>query len=227
MCHWSKYYLWVMMKVFQLLKKDFIIDWRQQNPLTGIVLYLASTLFTTYLAFQGFVSLEVWNALFWIILLFTSINAISKSFIQEERRAYYYFFTCTPLQIMLAKLIYSFTFLSLIGLISVGGFILLLGNPISNYGLFFLNIILGILGLSSAFTMVSAISFRANNRTIMMAVLGFPIILPVLILAVRNGHHILNGYIWMQVQGNILSLLSVDVIIIVLSNILFPFIWKS
>ncbi|MFK7952152.1 MAG: ABC transporter permease, partial [Ekhidna sp.] len=75
-----------MQKILQLIKKDLVVDWRQQNPISGIVLYLASTIFASFMAFQGFVNVEVWNALFWVILLFTSINAISKSFIQEERR---------------------------------------------------------------------------------------------------------------------------------------------
>ncbi|MEP1034501.1 heme exporter protein CcmB [Ekhidna sp.] len=216
-----------MNSVLQLIKKDLIVDWRQQNPITGILLYLASTIFATYMAFKGFVSIEVWNALFWIILLFTSINAISKSFIQEERRSHYYFFLCKPTEIILAKLIYSFTYLFCIALISLVIYSVLLGNPIINYGLFILNMILGCIGLSAAFTMVSSIAFRSSNRSIMMAVLGFPVIIPVLILSISNSFKILDSYILVQIQGNLTALLSVDVIIIALTFVLFPFTWKS
>lgn len=214
-------------RVVQLIKKDLIVDWRQQNPITGILLYLGSTIFAAFMAFQGFVSLEVWNALFWIILLFTAINAISKSFIQEERRAHYYFFLSKPSEIIWGKLIYSLLYLVAIAIISVIIYSILLGNPIANYSLFSLNLFLGCLGLSSAFTMISAIAFRTSNRSIMMAVLGFPVILPILILSISNSFKILDGYIWLQVQGNMVTLFSVDVIIIALTFILFPFIWKS
>lgn len=207
--------------------KDLTVDWRQQNPITGIILYLSSTIFSAYMAFGGFISVEVWNALFWIILLFTSISAVSKSFIQEERRNHYYFFLCKPTEIILSKLVYSFLYLVTLALISLLVYSVLLGNPIDNYSLFLLNLLLGCLGLSSAFTMVSAIAFRTSNRSIMMAVLGFPIIIPVLILAIGNSSKILDGFIWMQIQGNMLALLSVDVIIIALSFVLFPFTWKS
>lgn len=216
-----------MNKVFYLIKKDLIVDWRQQNPITGILLYLASTIFATYMAFKGFVSIEVWNALFWIILLFTSINAISKSFIQEERRSHYYYFLCRPTQIILAKLIYSFIYLFAIALISLLIYSVLLGNPIINYGLFMLNLTLGCIGLSAAFTMVSSIAFRSSNRSIMMAVLGFPVIIPVLILSISNSYKILDSYVFMQIQGNLTALFSVDVIIIALTFVLFPFTWKS
>lgn len=179
------------------------------------------------MAFKGFVSIEVWNALFWIILLFTSINAISKSFIQEERRSHYYFFLCKPGEIILAKLIYSFLYLLAIAAISLFVYAVLLGNPINNYSLFTLNLFLGCLGLSSAFTMVSSIAFRASNRSIMMAVLGFPVIIPVLILSISNSYKILDSYVFSQIQGNLTALFSVDVIIIALTFVLFPFTWKS
>ncbi|WP_420576941.1 heme exporter protein CcmB [Ekhidna sp.] len=216
-----------MRRVMALIKKDFFVDWRQQNPISGILLYLASTIFATYMAFKGFVSMEVWNALFWIILLFTAINAISKSFIQEERRTHYYFFLCRPAEIIQAKLIYSFLYLTGIAFISLIIYVVLMGNPIINYPLFILNLFLGCLGLSSAFTMVSSIAFRSTNRSIMMAVLGFPVIIPVLILAISNSFKILDSYVFTQIQGNIITLFSVDVIIIALTFVLFPFTWKS
>lgn len=217
----------IVNRVTQLIKKDLIVDWRQQNPITGILLYLASTIFAAYMAFKGYVSVEVWNALFWIILLFTSISAISKSFIQEERRSHYYFFLCNPREIILAKLIYSFLYLLCIALISLIIYTVLLGNPIINYPLFVLNLILGCIGLSATFTMVSSIAFRSSNRSIMMAVLGFPVIMPVLVLSISNSYKILDSYVFMQIQGNLTALFSVDVIIIALTFVLFPFTWKS
>ena len=214
-------------RIFFLVKKDLVVDWRQQNPLTGILLYLASTIFACYMAFKGYVSLEVWNALFWIILLFTSMNSLSKSFIQEERRSHYYFYLCKSSEIIIAKLIYSFVYLLALAFISLIIYTLLLGNPISNQFLFIINLILGCIGLSAAFTMVSAIAFRTNNRSIMMAVLGFPLITPVLILSINNGFQIIDSYVFIQIQGNLAALLSVDVIIIALTFVLFPFTWKS
>ncbi len=60
-----------------------------------------------------------------------------------------------------------------------------------------------------------------------MAVLGFPVIIPVLILSISNSFKILDSYVFMQIQGNIITLFSVDVIIIALTFVLFPFTWKS
>ena len=217
----------IVRRIFQLIRKDWVVDWRQQNPISGIVLYLASTIFASYMALNGYVSMEVWNAFFWIILLFTSVNAIAKSFIQEEGRVHYYFFLCKPHEIVLAKLVYSFLYLLVIAAIALIVYAILLGNPIINYPLFILNLVLGCLGLSSAFTMISAITFRTSNRSIAMVILGFPIIIPVLILSINNSFKILDSYLLMQIDGNVITLFSVDVIIIVLTFVLFPYTWKS
>ena len=215
------------MKIIALLKKDFQVDWRQQSPYTGILLFLSSTIFAAYIAFGGFISLQLWNALFWIILLFTAINAISKSFSQEDRRSHYYYFLCQPTEVLASKLVYSFLYLLIIAGFSLLLYTVFLGIPNFSLVHYTVNLSLGCLGLSSAFTMVSAISMRATNRSILMVVLGFPIVIPVIILAINNANRILEGFLWSQIQGNVLSLLSVDVIIIALSFVLFPFTWRS
>lgn len=215
------------MRLLSLIKKDLLIDWRQQSPFTGILLYLSATIFTAYMAFGGFITEKAWNALFWIILLFTAVNAISKSFLQEERRTHYYYFLCKPSEIILSKLLYSFAYLLVLSGIALLIYVVLLGSPGIALGLFLINLALGCVGLSAAFTLISAISTKASNKSVLMAVLGFPVIIPVLILAVSNSNKISEGFIWMQIQGNVLSLLSVDVIIIALAFVLFPFTWKS
>jgi len=114
--------------------------------------------------------------------------------------------------------------LSLIALTIYG---VLLGVPDFDLSLYSLNLLLGCIGIASAFTLVSAIAAKASNKSVLMAVLGFPVIIPVLILTISNANKIMEGFIWIQIQGNVLSLLSVDVIIIALSFVLFPFTWKS
>ena len=215
------------MKLYQLVRKDFLIDWRQQSPFTGILLYLASTIFASYLSFGGFISSDAWNAVFWIIILFTSVNAVSKSFTQEDRRTHYYFFLCKPTLIIASKLLYSTVYLVSLALISLFIYATLLGMPDLNLGLYILNLFLGCIGIASVFTLVSAIGAKASNKSVLMAVLGFPVITPVLILTISNANKIMQDFIWVQIQGNVLSLLSVDVIIIALSFVLFPFTWKS
>lgn len=210
-----------------LIIKDLRIDWRTKYPIAGILLYITSLIITSYLAFTGFINPETWNALFWLILLFVSINAVAKSFAQEEDRSSYYFYLIKPSRIIIAKLIYYGIYQLLLIAIALIVFSVFLGFPVKTSGPFFLNLILGSLGLSSAFTMVSSISSKTNNNSVMMAILGFPVIIPILLLAISNSKILVLGGSIADITANLITLLSVNVIIIALSFILFPFTWKS
>ncbi|MEQ8554244.1 MAG: heme exporter protein CcmB [Cyclobacteriaceae bacterium] len=210
-----------------LILKDLKIDWRTKYPLAGILLYITSLIITSYLAFTGFIEPETWNALLWLIVLFISINAVAKSFAQEEDRSLYYYFVVKPERIILAKLLYYGIYQMSLLIVALLVFILFLGFPVRTSGVFFINLILASIGLSSAFTMVSSIASKTNNNAVMMAILGFPVIIPILLLGISNSQILVLGGNWSDINSNFLTLLSVNVIIIALSYILFPYTWKS
>ncbi|MFY0600343.1 MAG: heme exporter protein CcmB [Cyclobacteriaceae bacterium] len=214
-------------QVIALISKDLKVDWRNKYPVAGLILYIIVLVIIAYLSFANFIKPEVWNALFWIILLFTSVNAIAKSFIQEDDRSIYYFFTAKPTAIILAKVIYHFVYQLALLIVAYLAFSLFLGSASGNTGWFIVNLLVGSLGLSSTFTLISALASKTNNQSIMMAILGFPVIIPVLILAISNSKMIILGGGWPDISTNFIALVSVNVIIIALTFILFPFTWKS
>lgn len=217
----------MLLQVKYLVAKDFRIDWRTKYPVAGIVLYITSLIITSYLSFTGFIEKETWNALLWLIILFISINAVAKSFSQEDDRSLYYYYLIRPESIILSKLIYYVAYQLVLVLLALLMYTVFLGIPDMNYFGFFLNFFLGSLGLSAAFTMISSIASKTNNNAVMMAILGFPVIIPILILSISNSQVIVLGGPLSDISANLITLLSVNVIIIALNFILFPFIWKS
>ena len=97
------------MKAIQhLILKDILLEWKQKYAINGILLYIVSTIFLCSLAFEGLLEPKTWNALFWVVLLFAAVNAISKSFVQESLgRQVYYYSVSKPQDIILAKIIYN------------------------------------------------------------------------------------------------------------------------
>jgi heme exporter protein B len=83
----SKLYMTLFTEITFLLKKETLLELRQKYALGGILLYVASTVFVVKLSFLK-TAPEVWNALFWIISLFASLNAVVKSFVQENSAAF-------------------------------------------------------------------------------------------------------------------------------------------
>ena len=92
-------------QVKNLIIKEITLEWRSKYALNGILLYVVSTVFVCFLSFKSTPPL-VWNALFWIIMLFAAINAIAKSFMQESKgRLLYYYQLASPVAIILSKII--------------------------------------------------------------------------------------------------------------------------
>ncbi len=81
-----------MQTIFILLKKDLLLELRQQHTFYGILLYVASTIFVLYLA-MGQPEATVYNGLFWMIQLFVCVNAVAKSFLQESKGRMLYFYS--------------------------------------------------------------------------------------------------------------------------------------
>jgi heme exporter protein B len=220
-----------MKEIRTLLLKEIILEWRQKYALNGILLYLTSTIFICYMSFSldnGQINPPTWNALLWIILLFTAVNAISKGFNQEkEGRMIYYYCIASPRSIIVSKIIYN-TFLMMI--LALPGYLiysLVLGNPVFNEGLFILNLFLGALGFSSTLTMVSGIASKAGNNITLMAILSFPVIIPMLLLLIRTSGNAMNGLGWSHSSGSMAVLLSINAIVITVSYLLFPYLWRS
>ncbi len=211
-----------------LLRKEMMLEWRRQSALGGVVLYLFSMVFLAYLAFDGRINTETWNALFWLILLFSAMNAIMKAFIQEsERRHIFYYVMVSPATFINAKIIYNTGLL--IGL-AIAGFLVFtafLGNPVQSFFLFFINLNAGMVGFSSILCLVSAIASRARNNFTLMAVLGFPLILPLLLVLIRVSGQTIYGTTFSAVAPGLITTLLLTAIAITLSNVLFPYIWKD
>lgn len=214
--------------IFALLKKDLLLELRQQHSIYGILLYVASTIFVLYLSISNPEG-EVWNGLFWIIQLFVCVNAVAKSFLQESRGRMLYFYSVSGAkEFIIAKLIYNIILMLLMSLLSLILFFVLLKNPLSNTLRFTGIVCLGGISLSLVFTLLAAIAAKAQQNAALMAILGFPLIIPQLMLLIRLSKSAF-GEIFREGAVLQLSLLitGLDVMIIALSIILFPFLWKD
>jgi heme exporter protein B len=215
--------------VFALLKKDLLLELRQQHSIYGIFLYVASTIFVLFLSFNNRPEGEVWNGLFWIIQLFVCVNAVAKSFLQESRGRMLYFYSISGAKaFIIAKLVYNIILMLIMSLLSLGLFFVLLKNPLSNTFLFMGIVCLGGVSLSLVFTLLAAIAAKAQQNAALMAILGFPLIIPQLLLLIRLSKSAF-GEVFREGALLQLSLLiaGLDIMVIALSVILFPFLWKD
>ena len=213
---------------FSLLKKDVLLELRQQHTFYGILLYIASTIFVLYLSVDQ-LEANVWNGLFWVIQLFVCVNAVAKSFLQESKgRMLYYYSIVSPTQFIIAKLLYNIVIMLLMSGISLLLFFVFLNNPVNKSGQFLGIVLLGGASISLVFTLMSAIAAKAQQNAALVAILGFPVILPLLLLLMRLSKAAFNEIFregaLLQIAGLIVGL---DALFIARAVVLFPYLWKE
>lgn len=210
-----------------LIRKEFLMEWRSKYALNGILIYAFATVFICYLSFKK-IDPITWNALFWIILLFTSINAIAKSFMQENRSRYLYYYTIVnPAALILSKIIYNLILMSIIAFVCLVFYTIVFNNPIQDLTYYLLAVALGGLSFASMFTMVSAIASKANNNSTLMAILSFPVIVPLLMLLIKFSKNAMDGIDRASSNNEIGVLLLINIIVFAVSLLLFPYIWRD
>jgi len=210
-----------------LIKKELTLEWRQKYAISGILLYVLSTVFIIYISAIN-IEPQIWNVLFWIIILFASVNAILKSFVQESgnRQLYYYQLT-SPTAIILSKMIYNALLIGLLSVLTFIAFGFVAGNPVKDYGLFSLCLFLGSWGFSIVFTFISAIATKADNSGTLMAILSFPLVIPILMTLVKMSADALRLINDTSIEKDIMILVAIDMILIGLALVLFPFLWRD
>lgn len=171
---------------------------------------------------------EVWNGLFWTIQLFISVNAVAKSFLAESRqRMLYYYSIAGGRDFIIAKLLFNAILMAIMSLVSWILFSILLGNPVVNLPAFLGVTLLGGLSMSLVFTFLSAIAASARQNAALMAILGFPILIPQLLLLMRISNIVFANVVQAGLWQVIFLLVALDVLLVVLATILFPFLWKD
>jgi heme exporter protein B len=213
-------------QVLTLFKKDLLLEVRQQYSFYGILLYIGATIFVLFNAVNE-PEAKVWNGLFWVIQLFICINAVAKSFLQESKgRMLYFYSISSPVHFVISKLLFNSLLMLLMSMLSLLLFTMFLGNPLEKTLPFVGLVLLGGWSLSLVFSFLAAIAARAQQNAAIMAVLGFPLIIPQLILLMQLSK---AAFVPLMVipLTTILLLVALDVLVIVLAVILFPFLWKD
>ena len=217
----------LLREITTLLRKEILLEYRQKYAISGILLYVLSTVYIVYAASVQ-IEQKIWYSLFWIIILFASVNAIAKSFMQENsNRQLYYYSLANPIAVILSKIIYNFILLLFLSVLCYGAFSVVAGNPVRDNFLFFVILLLGSTGFSICFTFISSISSKASNGATLMAVLSFPLIIPILMILIKLSAQSLRLIQDTSYTKDILILIAIDLILLSLSLVLFPYLWRD
>ncbi|MDX2000979.1 MAG: heme exporter protein CcmB [Chitinophagales bacterium] len=224
----------MLKETWLLVRKDLLLEWRQKYALAGVILYVFSVVYLVYTALSADNALKdiekkTWNILFWVTILFAAVNAVVKSFNQESRERYIYYYTILDARaVILAKLAYNTLIMLVLSSISSLIFFLMIGNPVQSPVIFVLSLVLGAIGFSFVLTMLSAIASKAGGNATLMAILSFPLLLPTIMLLQKlTRFAFLPDVPYSSYDNFLVSMLALDAALAALSYILFPYLWRD
>ncbi len=217
-----------MQNLRTILLKEFKSDFRNPYVLGGAALFLISSLFVCYITVKRIPSPALWVALFWIIVLFTSFNAVAKSFINETRNRMLYLYTIVhPATFITAKSIYHTTVMVILSGIAVLVYGTFFSMPIGDPWVFAFSVFFGSSGLAIILSLLSTMASKAGNNLTLLAVLGLPILLPLILVSSTLMKNAVDG-IDLSVQLKYMFVLGgLNVVSFALSIILFPYLWRE
>lgn len=217
--------------LYWLLKKEFQFEWRSKNALQGLLLYTLSIGFILYSSFlfqEHLINAAVWSALFWISLLFNAMSAVVKSFLGDRGHTDSYYYQITSAHhLLFAKTFYNILLLVVLFLLSMVIFSVLFGSVIADTGLFATLGILTCAALGGALTLLASIAAKVRNSHLIMAVLGFPVTVSIILMAVSGTRNCIDGLGLDALWRELLVLGAINAISLAVSFLLFPYIWRS
>lgn len=156
------------------------------------------------------------------------MNTIAKGFLQEsEGKMLYYHSLCKPEALILSKIIFNSLVSILLLLVFSVVYSLLLGFKIQIPFQYLIVSVLFTIGLSTVFTMVSAIAAGAGNNHLLIPVLGLPLMIPLLLMTVKSAKKAMDGIETNAIYYDIAALALMDAMVIYLAVMLYKYLWKN
>jgi heme exporter protein B len=213
-----------------VLLKDLRAELRNRAALNSILLFSITTL--VVVGFSVSVKappVSVKAALLWVVLFFAAFSGLSHVFIHEEESGTVMALrlAASPAAVYAGKLAFNLLLLGVIALVVVPAFFLMLSIPFTRPALLFAVLAGGCLGLGAAATIVAAIIAKARGKGALYGALGFPILLPLLFIALHGTLGTMAGAPTDQIVPDVIGLYAFGIMLITASAVLFPYIWED
>lgn len=214
-----------------VLRKDLRSELRTRYSLSAVLLFVLTSIVMILFATGGEkLSNELLSGVVWVIMFFSAMTGMAKSFVSEEERG-----TALLLQlstpstaVYFGKLCYNILLSLVLNALALFLFAFFFASfVVQEYAAFFLILLLGSIGIAASTTIISAIIAKANTKGALFPVLAFPLLLPLVFIGIDALSMSMNGTPFYHNANNLLVILSYNVVVIIVSWWLFDFVWKE
>jgi heme exporter protein B len=132
-----------------------------------------------------------------------------------------------PRQFILSKIMYNMLLMAVLSLLTFFFYSWFVGSMVQDMGMFLLALLFSSTAFSGVLSLMSAIASKANNNMSLMAILSFPVLMPLLMVSVKLSKHAIDGLAWSVSYNYLLILVMLNFVVIALATILFNYLWRE
>jgi heme exporter protein B len=221
----------VIRQAFAVFHKDLSSELRTRYAINALLMFVVVTLAVIMFSLVGeTLSPGALTGMLWVVMFFAAMSGLSRTFVAEEERGTTMTLQllATPMAVYLGKLIFNLVLVMALNLFIIALFLLTMDQFIVHqFGLFWLVMMLGSLGMASATTIIAAIIAKANTKGTLFPVLSFPVLLPLLMAGINATKIAVEDRVWDAVWPDLQLLGSYIIVITTVSFLLFDFVWKD
>ena len=178
--------------VAALLRKELRVELRTFESVPAMSLFSVTTFVLFHFGLQKNTIYDgaLASGVLWVTLLFAAMLGINRLFVADAEQGGFDAFLLSPADpsaLLLSKVLALLAYLLVLEVVAVPAFALLLLGPSIGQALpeLLLVLALGDLGIAAIGTLVGALSVRTRARDLLGPLLSLPLLVPVLIGAVR------------------------------------------
>ncbi|MFQ5988027.1 MAG: heme exporter protein CcmB [Dehalococcoidia bacterium] len=218
-------------KVFAIVWKDILSELRARDIITSVFIFALLVIVIFNFAFEpGAENIGIVAAgVLWVAFTFAGVLGLNRSFVLEKDKGCLEGLMLCPVDrevIYVGKMLSCFIFMLIIELIILPIFSILLNLPLFPPGLVLITV-LATIGFVAVGTLFSAIAVNTRAREIMLPLLFLPIVVPVIIAAVKGSALVLEAAPWSSLWSWLEIIVAFDVIFLVMSAFAFEFVIES
>jgi heme exporter protein B len=213
-----------------IFEKDVRLELRSRYAINMLLMFVASSLALVMFAVGSeAISQKVQSALVWLVVVFSSVIGVGRSFVSEEEQGTVLLLHLHTRGSMVyaGKLLFNFILLLLLNIVAFVGFVILLNVDYGTLGYLALFLLLGALGLSGTTTLLAAMIARSANKGPLLAVLAFPLLIPLLLSVVSATKSIFLEAGWTAIEDEFVTLVAFSGTVITASVLLFDYVWND
>jgi heme exporter protein B len=214
--------------VSAIIWKDLAAELRSREMLSAMLVFalLVILIFNFSLELDAEARPTITAGVLWVTFAFAGTLGLNRSMAMEKDRGCLDGLLLAPVDrsaIYFGKAIGNLIFMVIVEVIVLPVFSLLYGVNLFNPGLILI-ILLGSIGYVAVGTLLSSMAVQTRTRDVLLPILLFPLIIPVLIAAVKGSSGFLQGAVIIDIIPWINLLIVYDVIFIAVAFMVFDYI---